>query len=360
MLSENLANSRTGTSYLDWHQASGCRARIDDIFKIESVGLFIVETSLSTDKTNALSTDKVFTTSTDSGFSEGITFNPSNNKALRSTFIGGGIGVYYCQQENLTTHGVSTDSGRVSSFDVSVLEKYHAPRKPIRDKRQSRVETSNDGIYLYRDKPFPVNVGKGNDYGKYFIRPDVMNLVCREILSAVNLFDETLVLRFDLTAKQYTLDNKIITSFKDHLFKKPKRIYDISNTAYVWAREYERAQHKRQHYHIVLAMNASLLKEKGIKAQDLYGVIRTLYKLETSSFSDFHRAGYHFIDRINQTCQSHGGDYKPTKKVIGSGYLDEPIYHSSYLAKTRGKGHQGVGCRTFSSSNLSYKNMVAA
>jgi len=145
-------------------------------------------------------------------------------------------------------------------------------------------------------------------------------------------FSRVCVVRFDLRPISYSPNNEQMTTFRRRLFKQLKTKYNIavSDIAYCWCREQEKA--KGQHYHWVLMVDGKKVRS-AIPGGGIGKLIVDIYdKLDGS----VHLAGYHNVKR---------GDLVKQRSVMN---------HISYLAKTRGKGYAGGHVKNFTSSKTQY------
>jgi hypothetical protein len=159
------------------------------------------------------------------------------------------------------------------------------------------------------------------------VYPIIIEKMVEQLDICIAIHKRVFVLRFDLHLKEYSGDNKIISTFMNRLKQWIKRNYKTKDIGSIWVREQERA--KTQHYHVALFIDGDVIRT----SQRLLRAIRT--KWFKYGHCPVIKHPYYFIDKHNLEDER--------KKVIK---------RVSYLAKTRGKGYRNPQAKDYSTSRL--------
>ncbi|MDX2370700.1 MAG: inovirus-type Gp2 protein [Colwellia sp.] len=198
-------------------------------------------------------------------------------------------------------------------------------------KKASKSDYALIGGYLWK-----LNIGAKGLYS------NIIAVLFGQLAAMLSHHNKVLVIRFDLSVSIYTNANDNIKKLNNSIREWLRRKYSIKRIAYVWVREYETA--KRQHYHIVMILDAN----KVISSWDLmdYASKRWSYLtevfLEDGAVIDAGRL-WHIKDKI----LIRGDEIKRVK--IG--------YWLSYLAKARGKGYKANHAKDYGASKIKAKIM---
>jgi len=167
-------------------------------------------------------------------------------------------------------------------------------------------------------------VNSSNIHGVY---PIIIERLVEQLDAAIRIHKRVLVLRFDLHLREYSGDNKIISTFMNRLKQWIGRKFKTKNIGYCWVREMEKAKH--QHYHVALFIDGD--------------VVRTSHKLLQAIRAKWFQFGhspiiknpYYFIDKHN---------LKEKRASV--------IKRLSYYAKIRGKGRRDPQAKDYGASRL--------
>jgi hypothetical protein len=159
------------------------------------------------------------------------------------------------------------------------------------------------------------------------VYPIIIEKMVDQLDICLQIHKRVFVLRFDLHLKEYSGDNKIISTFMNRLKQWIKRNYKTKDIGSIWVREQERA--KTQHYHVALFIDGDVIRT----SQRLLRAIRT--KWFKYGHCPVIKHPYYFIDKHNLEDER--------KKVIK---------RVSYLAKTRGKGYRNSQAKDYQTSRL--------
>ncbi len=148
-------------------------------------------------------------------------------------------------------------------------------------------------------------------------------------LTATNQkWGRVLMIRFDLHLPYETPDNKIMTTFRNKLFKKLKRRYSLDEIGFAWARE-QHNDSKGLHYHWVILLNANVVRHPA----NIVPLIHQTFFHPVGGFTaHFEPQHYKLIDSIDS--------------------LHDAVFWASYLAKTRGKGYRAKMTHDFATSRI--------
>jgi hypothetical protein len=162
---------------------------------------------------------------------------------------------------------------------------------------------------------------------KYGVFPYMIERIVEQLDTCIAIHKRVFVLRFDLHLKEYSGDNKTISTFMNRLKQWIKRNYKTKNIGSIWVREMERA--KIQHYHVALFIDGDVIRT----SQRLLRAIRA--KWFKYGHCPVVEHPYYFIDKHN---------LEDERKEV--------IKRLSYLAKTRGKGYRNPQAKDYSTSRL--------
>ncbi len=188
-------------------------------------------------------------------------------------------------------------------------------------KRNRKKEFYNHSLII-NNKHIEIN---SNEYmGVY---PIIIEKMVDQLDICLQIHKRVFVLRFDLHLKEYSGDNKIISTFMNRLKQWIKRNYKTKHIGSIWVREQERA--KTQHYHVALFIDGDVIRT----SQRLLRAIRT--KWFKYGHCPVIKHPYYFIDKHNLEDER--------KKVIK---------RVSYLGKIRGKGYRNPQSSDYQASRL--------
>ena len=188
-------------------------------------------------------------------------------------------------------------------------------------KRNRKKEFYNHSLIINNEH---IEINSNEYMGVY---PIIIEKMVDQLDICLQIHKRVFVLRFDLHLKEYSGDNKIISTFMNRLKQWIKRNYKTKDIGSVWEREKERA--KTQHYHAALFIDGDVIRYPN----------KLLRAIRTKWFKYGHcpviKHPYYFIDKHNLEDER--------KKVIK---------RVSYLAKTRGKGYRNPQAKDYSTSRL--------
>ena len=188
-------------------------------------------------------------------------------------------------------------------------------------KRNRKKEFYNHSLIINNEQ---LEINSTETLGVY---PKIIEKIVEQLDICIAIHKRVFVLRFDLHLKEYSGDNKIISTFMNRLKQWIKRNYKTKDIGSVWEREKERA--KTQHYHAALFIDGDVIRYPN----------KLLQAIRTKWFKYGHcpviKHPYYFIDKHNLEDER--------KKVIK---------RVSYLAKTRGKGYRNSQAKDYSTSRL--------
>ena len=165
------------------------------------------------------------------------------------------------------------------------------------------------------------------------VYPIIIEKMVEQLDACIAIHKRVFVLRFDLSLKQYSDDNKQVSAFMRGQVQRIRRKYKTKHVGYVWVREMERA--KTQHYHCALFIDGDVLRTSNVLNQ----------QIKVKWYKHGHRSvvprPFYFIDKHNLEDKR--------KKVI---------HRLSYLAKVRGKGYRSSQAKDYSTSRLKINNPV--
>ena len=188
-------------------------------------------------------------------------------------------------------------------------------------KRNRKKEFYNHSLIINNEH---IEINSNEYMGVY---PIIIEKMVEQLDICIAIHKRVFVLRFDLHLKEYSGDNKIISTFMNRLKQWIKRNYKTKDIGSIWVREQERA--KTQHYHVALFIDGDVIRT----SQRLLRAIRT--KWFKYGHCPVIKHPYYFIDKHNLEDER--------KKVIK---------RVSYLAKTRGKGYRNPQAKDYSTSRL--------
>jgi hypothetical protein len=148
---------------------------------------------------------------------------------------------------------------------------------------------------------------------------------------AIDKYNRVFVFRFDLHQKDCYLPNsEHLSAFFSRLKKKLKRVYELTDLSYFWAREIETG--KGQHYHCVLFLDGGKIQH----SSKLWKIVKAQWEgREYNGTMPSFRFPFHYID--GQGDEINRAD--AFKRI-------------SYLAKTRGKGYRDKTSKDYDGSML--------
>ena len=159
------------------------------------------------------------------------------------------------------------------------------------------------------------------------VYPKIIEKVVEQLDICIAIHKRVFVLRFDLHLKEYSGDNKIISTFMNRLKQWIKRNYKPKDIGFGGVREQERA--KTQHYHVALFIDGDVIRYPN----------KLLRAIRPKWFKYGHcpvlEHPYYFIDKHN---------LEDERKEV--------IKRVSYLGKTRGKGYRASPAKDYQTSRL--------
>ena len=90
------------------------------------------------------------------------------------------------------------------------------------------------------------------------VYPKIIEKMVEQLDICIAIHKRVFVLRFDLHLKEYSGDNKTISTFMNRLKQWIKRNYKTKDIGSQWVREQERA--KTQHYHVTLFIDGDVIR----------------------------------------------------------------------------------------------------
>ena len=188
-------------------------------------------------------------------------------------------------------------------------------------KRNRKKEFYNHSLIINNEQ---LEINSTDTLGVY---PKIIEKMVEQLDICIAIHKRVFVLRFDLHLKEYSGDNKIISTFMNRLKQWIKRNYKTKDIGSQWVREQERA--KTQHYHVTLFIDGDVIRYPN----------KLLRAIRTKWFKNGHcpvlEHPYYFIDKHN---------LEDERKEV--------IKRLSYLAKTRGKGYRNPQAKDYQTSRL--------
>lgn len=162
---------------------------------------------------------------------------------------------------------------------------------------------------------------------QYGVYEDMIYKFIEQLDKAYSIHKRLLIVRLDYKVNYYTDNNKIFSNYMKNIVQWLRREYGITNVGYMWVREQEKS--KKQHYHLVLALDGNkvqnptrinaILREKWLSRGGMYIPDNC----------------YYYIDKNN---------YEKQRRSV--------IYRCSYMAKSRGKGFRPPQTKDYACSRL--------
>jgi len=169
-----------------------------------------------------------------------------------------------------------------------------------------------------------LTINSNNVYGVY---PIIIEKMIEQLDASIRIHKRVFVLRLDLHLREYSADNKTISTFMNRLKQWIGRNYKTKDIGSIWVREMEKAKH--QHYHVALFIDGDVIRT----SHKILKVIRAKW------FQNGHvpviENPYYFIDKHN---------LKEKRASV--------IERLSYYAKTRGKGYRDPQAKDYQTSRL--------
>ena len=188
-------------------------------------------------------------------------------------------------------------------------------------KRNRKKEFYNHSLIINNEQ---LEINSTDTLGVY---PIIIEKMVEQLDICIDIHKRVFVLRFDLHLKEYSGDNKIISTFMNRLKQWIKRNYKTKDIGSQWVREQERA--KTQHYHVTLFIDGDVIRYPN----------KLLRAIRAKWFKYGHcpvlEHPYYFIDKHN---------LEDERKEV--------IKRVSYLAKTRGKGYRNSQAKDYQTSRL--------
>ena len=188
-------------------------------------------------------------------------------------------------------------------------------------KRNRKKEFYNHSLIINNEH---IEINSTDTLGVY---PIIIEKMVEQLDICIDIHKRVFVLRFDLHLKEYSGDNKIISTFMNRLKQWIKRNYKTKDIGSQWVREMERD--KTHHYHVALFIDGDVIRT----SQRLLRAIRA--KWFKYGHCPVVEHPYYFIDKHN---------LEDERKEV--------IKRLSYLAKTRGKGYRNSQAKDYSTSRL--------
>ena len=180
-----------------------------------------------------------------------------------------------------------------------------------------------------------------------------LDTISRQFIAMLTHTDKVFMMRVDLHMRHYTPNNKDLSNlaedFKSQIRTEYKRKakttnrrktkgqrkvnYDIKHIGMMWCREYEKAEDKRQHYHLFLLFDAHVV--------DNVWTVSKVIKRMISSTARYHIFASHWVSNTTLTI-----------KRDDLFNLQRAFRWASYLAKERGKGYRDKTANDFSGSRI--------
>ncbi|QKI88535.1 YagK/YfjJ domain-containing protein [Thiomicrorhabdus xiamenensis] len=201
----------------------------------------------------------------------------------------------------------------------------HPTKRKSRKKLTNRKKQTDETHFEHNGVFFEVITRSKSGKTKYSIYTEIMTRIIEQFDAAFSLHGRIFVQHIILSTAYYTSDNKMMTGFRKSLVQLLERKFGAKNTAYIWVREVENV--KKQHYHVFVAVDGQKVWFKETMAATVKPIVK-----RSSYFTNVTLAGFHQVD--------------------DKASFNEMIYHSSYLAKTRGKGFRPAQSKDYGTSRL--------
>ena len=173
-------------------------------------------------------------------------------------------------------------------------------------------------VYSYAGEQYPINSRKCG------CRTDILQRLIEQTNAMLSWYRRLLFVRIDLHITEYTPKSDLLSAFIKSLRAYVCRTYQTRYMGYVWVREQEKA--KRQHYHLVLLLDADVIRHPSA-----------------------------LIDKATELWACNGSLYVPKRCYVlidDAETKRQAIYRASYLAKPRGKDYQEGGARDYEGSRI--------
>ena len=189
-------------------------------------------------------------------------------------------------------------------------------------KHRNRKTIIKDGWIDYNGEK--LEICNSSNFGIY---KKILFSFVEQLDVAIEIHKRVLVVRADFHLNYYTGDSKKMSNFIKNIKQYLSRHYGISNIAYQWVREQEKA--KKQHYHLVLILDANKIKYPS----KLNKIMKDKWK--PHGHMHIPENCFYLLDRSNIKTE------RP-----------KAIYRASYLAKSRGKQYRPKQAKDYSGSRL--------
>lgn len=250
--------------------------------------------------------------------------NAPENQPIKNTTLFPSV----CSRTNrydANKHKAVGDFGNVRNERLFLLSKKEKYKNNRGNKKRSKTKNRK---YKSTSATLKIN---GVDYAitspQYGYYPIILKKAVQQLDICLGKWVRVFGLRFDLHQKHYKKTSADIRRFIKNLKRRIEREYDISNIAYCWVREQERA--KSQHYHFVIFLDGNKIRH----SSKILKMIESTWKnIAVGNHMPVIKNPFYFID--NETTKA------------------DLIERISYLAKTRGKGYKGKNSKDYSTSRL--------
>lgn len=195
-----------------------------------------------------------------------------------------------------------------------------------RIKRLKNRKTISDSTHFeYEGAYYEVMTRSKRSNKPFTIYKEIMRRVLDQFSAAFSIHGRLFVQHWVFSVNHFTDDNAEITNLRKCIIQSLARNYGAKQTAYAWAREKESAE--QQHYHFFIAVDGQKVWFHEALNKIVKPIIARSQYFTNATFAGFHQ-------------------------VSDKQSFDEMIYHASYLAKTKGKGHRHPRANDFSTSRL--------
>lgn len=174
-----------------------------------------------------------------------------------------------------------------------------------------------------------------------------------QYMAMLTHYDKVAMIRTDIKMHDYTGKNTELSNFIDDFKDEVRRVYkakakklnskkkkgerkvnyDLKNIGVMWCREYEKAENKNQHYHLVLLFDGHVVQS--------VWTISQIIKRMNNSLARYHIFKSHRMANKVQMIERDNPES-----------FNDAFYWASYIAKERGKGYRDKTANDYSVSRI--------
>jgi len=199
-------------------------------------------------------------------------------------------------------------------------------KKPKR--KQNRKKKHSGTHFRFSGVDYEINT-RGQSGKVYSVYAEIMTKAIEQIIAAYTKHKRVFIQHMVLSISGFTHDNRDMTAIRKSIIQKLKRQYDVKDVGFIWVREMESA--KQQHYHFALFLDGrKVWHHKGL-ADSIRHIVKNSKAFTKAQFTGFHQ-------------------------VTDETTLRDAIFHTSYFAKTRGKGYRDEQAKDYATSRLKIQN----